>query len=181
MHSQSASSTPVRGPDRMCVRLHRTVPEVFAAETAGFLVNVLHDRRDGADAFQHVQLRSHVDGVHGVDVAAQTSRKLGVIGARVVPHARQQATGMLAAKALNQFSSQYPVAGSVHQQHALIVQPDAAVLGGEMQPRQDVCVVRQGRGCGGCVGRCGGLAHRCPSLQCPSTVEHLNHIGGWKL
>ncbi|EWS52847.1 hypothetical protein X551_04363 [Methylibium sp. T29] len=129
--------------------LGRAVPVELAVEAAVLLVHVEPHRLDARHALQHVQLRADQHGLGGVGGAAQLAREVGVVRAGVVAHARDQAARAIDAQALDQLLPQHALTRHVHQQHALLVEPDAAFARVEVDARHEVVDRRRGGALGG--------------------------------
>ena len=128
----------------MRLGLGAAVPVEFTQEVAHLLVELEVDLLDAGHTFEHVQLRADVDGVDGAVVAAELARQVGVVGAAVVAHAGDEAARLVQPQALDQLLAQHAHGAVVQQQHALVVEPDAAVAGVEVQPRDQLVGGLQG-------------------------------------
>ncbi len=78
-------------------------------------------------AFQGVQARARHGGHRRVGVRPLPPYQLGVAHAREIAGAREQAPGGVQADGLDEFAPQRAQRLGMHQHHALVLQPDAAV------------------------------------------------------
>jgi hypothetical protein len=124
------------------VLLPGVFPEELAVEAALVEIDLHLDRGDADDAFQHVQLRAGEEGVLQRLVAADALGQLGIADAGGVTHAGQQTAGVLLANRTDQLAAQGAEGRGVHQHHAVLGQPDGAVLLAELD--QVAQVVRLG-------------------------------------
>ena len=83
------------------------------------------------DPLERDELRPGEKVVHDARGGAQALRHFGVAGAGLIADAGDEAARGLLAEALDQLLPQGAERGHVHQHHALVVEPDAAMAGSE--------------------------------------------------
>jgi hypothetical protein len=113
--------------------LAAVLPHEFALVGAAVDVEVEGHRRHLDDPFERMQLGAgHEDGCR-VTLGPALAHQLRVARARHIAGAREQAAGAVDAQRVDQLAAQVAHGRAVPQQHALVVQPDAAVAGREEQ------------------------------------------------
>ncbi len=105
------------------------VAEIAAAAD----VDVEGERLAMDDALEGDELRPGEEMIHGARRRAQSLGHFGVARAGLIADAGDQAARGLLAEALDQLLPQGAERGDVHQHHALVVEPDAALARGEAE------------------------------------------------
>ena len=120
----------------------RVVPEEFAEEGAGLDVHVEGDGRDIDAALEHVQLGADHEGVLDALAGAHLAGELGVAGAGGVAHAGEDAAGLVDAEGVDELLAQRRHGRCVHEDHAVLVKPDHALVGAKAHKAAQVAILR---------------------------------------
>jgi len=124
--------------------LPRVLPKELTVEAAGGAIQIDRHRLHAHDAFERVQPRAGHEGVEVGALLRALARQLGVAHARRMAHAHQEALGAFHPQAVDQLLAQHRLRLGVHEQHAMLVQPDLAAVGAEANARaQIICVGRR--------------------------------------
>ncbi|MNF81309.1 hypothetical protein D3C84_635750 [compost metagenome] len=78
-----------------------------------------------------MQLRAGEEHLHRVGLRAQLARQLGVLQAGLVAQAQEQALGPFHAEHLDQLAAEGAHGGGLEQEHALLFEPDLALVAEE--------------------------------------------------
>ncbi|MDT4806582.1 hypothetical protein FQZ97_394170 [compost metagenome] len=118
------------------------LPFEVGVELAVLDVDVHRKRVDLDHALEGMQLRAGEEHLHRIGVGAQLARQLGVLQSGLVTQAQEQTLGAFLAEHFHQLAAERAHGGGLEQQHALLVEPDLALVAEEADP---VGQVLQGR------------------------------------
>ncbi|MNT47968.1 hypothetical protein D3C72_1847250 [compost metagenome] len=107
------------------------LPFEVGIELAVLDIDVHLQRIDLDHALERVQLRAGEEHLHRVGLRAQLARQLGVLQAGLVAQAQEQALGPFHAEHLDQFAAEGAHGGGLEQEHALLFEPDLALVAEE--------------------------------------------------
>ncbi|MNZ97268.1 hypothetical protein D3C78_1164960 [compost metagenome] len=122
----------------MGLRLPGVVAVHGAKKAAFFPVYFCFDNGGAHQALERMQLWADLENVVDVTLAIEFLREVGVMLAGRKPHAKQQPLGTLGSKGFKQFLAQGAKCLGVHQQHAVLVEPDLPTLDIEAQSRTQI-------------------------------------------
>ena len=103
-------------------------PDELSVEMACLGVHLDADRFDIDAAFEHVKLRACDEGIDGAAVAADPARNLCVPHSRGIASPGEDAASLFLADRFDELLAQFAKGGSVHEHHAVLVEPDQAVV-----------------------------------------------------
>ncbi|MDT4840468.1 hypothetical protein FQZ97_742930 [compost metagenome] len=136
-----ADGVAEQGPAHRLVELQSLRPAVFhlvgvlpfevGIELAVLDIDVHLQRIDLDHALERVQLRAGEEHLHRVGLRAQLARQLGVLQAGLVAQAQEQALGPFHAEHLDQLAAEGAHGGGLEQEHALLFEPDLALVAEE--------------------------------------------------
>lgn len=122
----------------MGLALPGVLPDEFAEVVLGRQIHLELDLLDADDAFNRMQPRAEHKGVFGAKAAAALpDGQFAVALAGCEAHANQQAPRTLDAERIQQLLAEFAESPRMHQQHALLVQPDMAGARIEAQERKE--------------------------------------------
>lgn len=127
---------------QMRLAFPRILPAEFAVEVPALAVQFETDRRDADDAFEGVQLRPGHEGFNVAAVGGTGADQLGVAHAGGIAHAHQKAARTGHAEGVDELLAQRGLGFGVHQQHAVLMQPDLARTRTETDLRTQIAVLR---------------------------------------
>ena len=119
--------------DLVLVAFGRVMPEEFAAIAPLVDIEFEMQRLDPHQALQAMQPGTGGKDRRGVGLGPALAHQLGVAHPGKIADPGQQAAGAFLPQGADQLAPQGTKGGGVYQQHALVVEPDAAIAGGEEQ------------------------------------------------
>ena len=110
------------------------LPKKLSEEMTCGAIEFQFDGRDMNNAFQGVQLRAGHEGVDIVEIGEPFPRNLGVAHPRCEPHPGEQAASTLHSQRIDKLLAQQRLGFRMHEEHAMLVQPDLTAFGAKTQP-----------------------------------------------